>query len=420
MHLKFLNHSSLLITSETKILCDPWFKGTAFSDGWSLLYDNSHNINDIDFDYIWLSHEHPDHFSIPTLRELNKSCTFLFQETKDKKVKDYLEGKGHSVIELKNKEETIIGDLKITSFVCDGFDSSLLVKYPDDKVLLNINDAMVLDDIEVDKVDLLTFQYSYANWAGNEGDKKIPKHLQSIIDDKNDKAIAKFRPKAIMPFASFVYFSHEENFYWNDNNWIDHVFSKYYYNESTLIFPKPDQSISLYKLHKGNYLHHNLTAKTFWKDKHNSLTIKNKVKPLTLDQIKERYLSYNKKLNEENTIQSDLSINIKITDLNKTIKVGLVETLFEEVDEKETISVSSETAGFLFTQLFARGTVCVNSRVSFNYETAHLFFLFFFIPYANNIGIYFDEFPKDTLKLIMKTTVMSAISNINLINPKYK
>ena len=41
---------------------------------------------------------------------------------------------------------------------------------------------------EVDKVDLLTFQYSYANWAGNEGDKKIPKHLQSIIDDKNDKA----------------------------------------------------------------------------------------------------------------------------------------------------------------------------------------------------------------------------------------
>ena len=129
----------------------------------------------------------------------------------------------------------------------------MLVKYPDDKVLLNINDAMVLDDIEVDKVDLLTIQYSYAYWAGNEGDKKIPKHLQSIIDDKNDKAIAKFRPKAIMPFASFVYFSHEENFYWNDNNWIDHVFSKYYYNESTLIFPKPDQLISLNKLHDRNW-----------------------------------------------------------------------------------------------------------------------------------------------------------------------
>ena len=106
-HLQFLNHSSLLLTtSKTKILCDPWFKGTAFSDGWSLLYDESHNINELDFDYIWMSHEHPDHFSIPTLRELNKSCTFLFQETKDKKVKKYLEEKGHLVIELKNKEET--------------------------------------------------------------------------------------------------------------------------------------------------------------------------------------------------------------------------------------------------------------------------------------------------------------------------
>ena len=410
-HLQFLNHSSLLLTtSKTKILCDPWFKGTAFSDGWSLLYDESHNINELDFDYIWMSHEHPDHFSIPTLRELNKSCTFLFQETKDKKVKKYLEDKGHSVIELKNKEETKIGDLKITSIVCDGFDSSLLVKYPDGKVLLNINDAMVLDDIEVDKVDLLTFQYSYANWAGNEGDKKIPKYLQSIIDDKNDKAIAKFKPTVIMPFASFVYFSHEENFYWNDNNWIDHVFNKYRYKQSTLIFPKPDQLISLYKLDKGNYVNHNQSAKTFWKDKHKNLIIKDKVKPLSLDQIKHKYLNFNKNLNRKNAIQSDLSINIKITDLNKTIKVGLVEILFEEVDEEETISVSSETAGFLFTQLFARGTVCVNSRVSFNYKTAHKFFLFLFIPYANNIGIYFKQFPKDAYTSIMKTVVMSAIN----------
>ena len=364
----------------------------------------------MDFDYIWLSHEHPDHFSIPTLRELNKSCTFLFQETKDKKVKKYLEEKGHSVIELKNKEETKIGDLKITCTVCDGFDSSLLVKYPDDKVLLNVNDAMVLDDIEVDKVDLLTFQYSYANWAGNEGDKKIPKYLQSIIDSKNDKAISKFKPTAIMPFASFVYFSHEENFYWNDNNWIDHVFKKYWYKKSTLIFPKPDQSISLYKLDKGNYVNKNKSAKTFWKDKHKNLTIKDKVKPLSLDQIEDRYLKFNKKLNEENTIDSDLFLNIKITDIDKTIKVGLVETSFEVVDEEEMISVSSETAGFLFTQLFARGTVCVNSRVSFNYKTAHKFFLFFFIPYANNIGIYFKQFPKDAYILIMKTVVMSAIN----------
>jgi hypothetical protein len=161
------------------------------------------------------------------------------------------------------------------------------------------------------------------------------------------------------------------------------------------------------------YYVHNQSAKTFWKDKRKNLIIKDKVKPLSLDQIEDCYLKFNKKINQENTIDSDLSLNIKINDLDKIIKVGLVETSFEVVDEKETISVSSETAGFLFSQLYARGTVCVNSRVSFNYKTAHKFFLFFFIPYANNIGIYFKQFPKDAYTSIMKTVVMSAINFVS-------
>ena len=216
-HIQFLNHSCLIInTPKIRVLCDPWFKGTAFGDGWSLLHDNSHNINDIEFDYIWISHEHPDHFSIATLLDIEKSCKFLFQETKDKKVKKFLESKGHTVIELKNKEVTKIGDLALICVVCDGYDSSLLVKYPDDKILLNINDARVelnahlTNEIEPllkgDKIDILSFQFSYANWAGNQGDKSIPRFLQLDIDRKNDLAISKLKPKAILLFASFCTF----------------------------------------------------------------------------------------------------------------------------------------------------------------------------------------------------------------------
>ena len=243
-HVKFLNHSCLMLQTETtNILCDPWFKGTAFGNGWSLLHDNSHKINELQFDYIWISHEHPDHFSIPTLLELTKKCTFLFQETMDKKVKKFLESKGHSVIELEHKEVTKIGDLEITCVVCDGYDSSLLVSYPDGKVLLNINDARIelnshleneiLPLLKGKTVDLLAFQFSYANWAGNQGDKNIPWFLQNKTDEKNDLVISKLSPKAILPFASFVYFSHEENFFWNESNWIEHVFKKYSSGKST-------------------------------------------------------------------------------------------------------------------------------------------------------------------------------------------
>ena len=69
--IKFINHASILISNDNKtILTDPWYSGTSFDDGWMLLYENDKNeIKDIlkNVDYIWYSHEHPDHFSIKFL-----------------------------------------------------------------------------------------------------------------------------------------------------------------------------------------------------------------------------------------------------------------------------------------------------------------------------------------------------------------
>lgn len=432
-HIKFLNHSCFIVSSPSiNILCDPWFKGTAFGNGWSLLHDDSHDINNLNFDYIWISHEHPDHFSIPTLLELERNQTFLFQETEDKKVKKFLESKGHFVIELKHGEVTKIGDLELTCIVCDGYDSSLLVRYPDKKLLLNINDARIeLNDhlsneivplIGDEVLDLLTFQFSYANWAGNLGDAEIPKFLQNEIDEKIEYAISKLQPKALMPFASFVYFSHEENFHWNENNWLDHVFEKYSVSEPTLIFPQPDQSISFNQLASYEYTDSNDIALNFWKEKHQNLRIKDRVKSVTLSNLRDCYLQFNKKLNEKNSLldlvdgNQNFYLTIKISDLNTTIKVGLVDSFFCEVNDRASVSVSSETAKLLFTQLFARGTITINGRIEFDYDTAHMFFLFFFIPYANNVGIYFSppqKLTKSMLRSITKTSVMMAIDHVS-------
>ena len=53
------------------------------------------------------------------------------------------------------------------------------MKYPDQKILLNINDARIeLNDhlsnevlplLKNEAVDLLAFQFSYANWAETQG-----------------------------------------------------------------------------------------------------------------------------------------------------------------------------------------------------------------------------------------------------------
>ena len=40
--IKLINHSSVLIKhDEIKLLTDPWYNGSAFNNGWSLLYENS-------------------------------------------------------------------------------------------------------------------------------------------------------------------------------------------------------------------------------------------------------------------------------------------------------------------------------------------------------------------------------------------
>ena len=65
---------------------------------------------------------------------------------------------------------------------------------------------------------------------------------------------------------------------------------------------------------------------------------------------------------------------------------------------------------------FGRGTVTINSRINFNYDFAHNFFLFFFIFYANNLGIYFHELnriTKDKVQSISRTSVMESILLFN-------
>jgi len=90
-------------------------------------------------------------------------------------------------------------------------------------------------------------------------------------------------------------------------------------------------------------------------------------------------------------------------------------TLIVSNSEAYDCEVSSETLFFLFNNNFGRGTVTVNGRIQFNYESAHRFFIFFFIPYANNIGKFFKKEFLDTklLKSISNTSVMMSIFKFN-------
>ena len=85
MRLTFVGHASLLLEHEgVSLLCDPWLRGDAFNEAWApwpapvLPAERLAGVT-----HLWISHEHPDHLSIPTLRsipaEVRGRVTALYQ-----------------------------------------------------------------------------------------------------------------------------------------------------------------------------------------------------------------------------------------------------------------------------------------------------------------------------------------------------
>ena len=428
--IQFINHSSVLIKDkDTRILCDPWYKGLAFQDGWALLHDQSHDINELNFDYIWISHEHPDHFSIATLTDLSKSTRFIYQKTKDNKVKNFLEQKGHEVIILEDSIPKKIGDIELTLFICDGYDSSLLCTFSDGKQFLNINDARVDLPEEMNKIkkkiknlDTAAVQFSYANWAGNQQDVEIASHQQQLVDIKNREICTELKPNKLLLFASFIYYCHEENFYWNDNFWFNHVLEALEFKETQFILPIPDQNISI-GTPVDNLQEKNTVALKFWKNLHHKAKPIIKTIPLNnLEELEEIYKSFFSNLWNKNSLEScitptneEFSLLVRIKDFDLTLELGLFTYKFLKSDEEPDCEMTSETLFFMLKNKFSRGTISVNSRLSFNYPSAHRFFIFFFIFYSNNIGIYFStkQLTKKELRKISNTSIMTSIFKFN-------
>lgn len=234
----FLNHASYIIeTNHSILLVDPWVEGYAFNKGWALLDSSTSNDQALDFlsnkdknICIWFSHEHSDHFSVPFIMGLKKrklNVKFYFQKTLDGRVADFIRKQGFAVIESIDKLEKIDSELSMVTFPFSGGDSYSLTLV-DGYSILNINDCFIWNKAiaelvatsykkYTDKIDLLFTQFGYANWCGNEREVelRISKSTNTLSNIKLQ--VETFAPKKVVPFASFIYFCQQENFYMNDS-----------------------------------------------------------------------------------------------------------------------------------------------------------------------------------------------------------
>ncbi|HWY37103.1 MAG TPA: MBL fold metallo-hydrolase [Bacteroidia bacterium] len=230
MKIEFVNHSSFIIDHEgVRVICDPWLEGSVFNNGWSLISPTKFSYNDFSsIQYIWFSHEHPDHFFPPNIKkipaEYRAQITVLFQFTLDKRVVDWCKKQGFkNVVEMHPDKWVDLGQgLKA---LCEHFDEgdSWVCFKTEKQTYLNTNDCGIRNKNQVQYIknktgqpDVLLTQFSYAYWAGNPDQGEYRK---KIADEKLEWMKFQcdlFNPTYVIPIASYIYFSHAENNYLND------------------------------------------------------------------------------------------------------------------------------------------------------------------------------------------------------------
>lgn len=440
--LKFINHACFSIESnKTILISDPWLEGLAFNNGWELLDKSSSNKRTIKEllesgkkIFIWYSHEHSDHFSISFLIDAYKAIknlTVIFQNTLDKRVINYLNIKKISFIEAVDGNEIVLdSQLSIYIWSHKNGDSYSLISYKKFKIL-NLNDCIVntkREAINISKkitkitknIDFLFTQFGYANWIGNIEHKEIR------FKAANEKVIRillqnnYLLPKFIIPFASFISFCSEENFYLNEQQNNPKIIKNSFLLKSIfnkIIFLKPHDVINLSKdfedLKKLKHLSKNAIyhwEKLFTNSK--PISVKNSL--IEFDVLKKESKKFLKVINKNFFFLPVIlelfhiinPICIYVKDINKKICFSYLKNLKIVKEGSWDIQINSEDLYHSLKYEYGFNTLKVNGKFKVKTMDSYKNFVYFF---------YFQDLNKEDITFKNPINLLKKIIQVSII-----
>ena len=389
--LKIISHACVFVDlGEVKLLTDPWLFGECFNNGWSLKKANLHEenitqdeINSIT--HLYLSHEHPDHFHIPSLKNLVSNINFSNVEilckndprTKQDIVK-ILKKFGYKKFTLLNhlKNYNLNNNISIRIYHHRHIDSALLIFYKNEPLLINLNDC------EMEKQEckfiqkkygsfpILLNQFSIAGFDGIYSEKNLLKQKQRILNNMIDQHV-NLGAKTTIPFASFCWFSNFDNKFLNHHhNSLKDVSNKFQENKLNLYCIEPPSNYVDFKELENKF---KLPSKKLIEVKsrskseliETSLIIKTIIKRISnLKSFSNRLIFY--------LLESNLIFFIK--DNSTFIKVDFRRLKVKEIDILNTdnlryLEINSQPLYFAFANSFGIQTLGVSGRYKFiNYE----------------------------------------------------
>tara|TARA_B100000780_G_scaffold273569_1_gene237315 strand:- start:173 stop:1471 length:1299 start_codon:yes stop_codon:yes gene_type:complete len=424
-NLEFVNHSCLILSHNgVSLAMDPWIEGSVFNNSWDLLSKTKEkSIESLKkSDFIWFSHEHPDHFNPPNLKIFSDKNNFLFQKTIDGRVVNFLKKISPKVNEIHFKDIFRLGkDFTIQVVPFQYLDSMSIIKI-NNLTILNLNDCDLKNEFQLKfikdltgPIDILLVQFSYAIGKSNRYNNNEREKWSIEILQKLSNNIKFLKPKTVIPFASFCYFSKHDNFYMNDSsNKIDKTIeylSKENPNVKFLCFYPGDKwdlnsdfsNINSFNKYNEDYKKINILPN------HEKLIHFN-----TLKTSSNNFIEITKKKNSLFNFYRFFNINkykifFKLTDLNKNYFFDFNNGLVEHVDlntNKPWCSLTSQSLNNLFTSGYGYDALIIGGRFECNKLGLNSLNKIFKFQAKNYQNIYYNinTILSNFLKKIFKTT----------------
>lgn len=179
--LYFYGHNCFVVeTAAALFIIDPWLSPRgAFFGSWHQFPDNTHLRKPLvewaseKDTYVYLTHEHRDHYDPETLGLLvaaSRFRGFFIPKFHDAYLREQLEVYGKKVTEVADAQKLdVAADIAIQVFISDigvNHDSAVLVTTPN-FTLLNQNDCKIFDrlqTVDLPKISYYSVQFSGATW----------------------------------------------------------------------------------------------------------------------------------------------------------------------------------------------------------------------------------------------------------------
>lgn len=157
MLVTYLGHAAIMLEAGgTRILMDPWLTDPSYDGSWWHFPPLALGARDLPrIDYLYVSHEHPDHFDPPTLQQLDRGVHVLIADFRRKRLRDHLAALGfRTITELPFERPFACGRSGPTVRLVApdrAWDDSAILLTHDGRTVMNVNDCH-LDEATLSRV----------------------------------------------------------------------------------------------------------------------------------------------------------------------------------------------------------------------------------------------------------------------------